>query len=438
MEYDPARDAGTALAEPEAFPSPAAGRLGSDPGGLVEANHRRVLMVVESCGGGVGRHVFDLAQGLIARGWDVHLAYSPVRAERAFLRRLTATPGLAAFACPMRRGPHPSDLLALRSLRRYLRDAGPFDLIHGHSSKGGALARLAAIGGDLGVVYTPHALITMDPRLSRMKRSAYSAAERVLARLSDRIITVSPAERRHGVALGLEGRRIVAIPNGLTPASSMPRAVVRDRLGLADDVPVIGFVGRLVEQKAPGVLLRALALVDREVRSCQLVIVGDGPLQVPLRRLAETLGIGDRVLWLGDRDGRPLLPAFDVFALPSRYEGLPYVALEALAAGLPIVATDAAGVGLLVRDGRNGRIVPPDSPDRLASALVEFLADPRRRASAEQFARHRAARFTAERMVDRTIATYRDCVRVERPTAWSPAAAPMVPDRGGLIWGMGR
>ncbi len=390
-------------------PAPEAGAVPARAAMPPISDTRRVLMVVESCGGGVGRHVFDLTEGLIERHWEVHLVYSPGRAEPSFRRRLESITGLVHAACPMRRCPHPSDVTALRFLRRYLRDRGPFAIVHGHSSKAGALARLAAVGVGAGVVYTPHALVTMDPGLPRAKRLVYRAAERAMAPLADRIIAVSPAERRHALSLGLGADRVIAIPNGLTRSEAPPRPVVRRWLGLGDDEPVIGFVGRLVPQKAPDVLLRALALAAEAVPGCRLAMVGSGPLEDHLRDLAGRLGVADRMLWLGDREGRPLLAAFDVFALPSRYEGLPYVALEALAAGLPIVATAESGVGLVVRDGRNGRIVPRDRPDRLAAALIEYLADDDLRRRAGDFALRRAMRFTAVRMVDRTLAAYAGC-----------------------------
>jgi len=377
---------------------------GPDPAG---GRSPRVLMVVESCGGGVSLHVFDLVEGLLDRGWNVHLIYSPRRADRSFLQRLQATRHLKYAGCPMHRAVHPSDLTALRFVCRYIRDYGPFDIIHGHSSKGGALARLAAIGTAARVVYTPHAFVTMDPRLPWRERMLYRAAEWMLSRLTDRIIAVSPAERRHGVAMGLGPSRVIVIPIGIKPAAPPTRGAVRRELGLAEDELVIGFVGRLVDQKAPDVLVRAFAATARAVTGCRLVVVGSGPLEGLLHDLADRLGFGDRILWLGERDGASLMSAFDIFALPSRYEGMPRAALEALAAGLPVLATASAGVEILVRHGHNGLIVPPDRPDLFAAALADLIADPDRRARLGRASLERATQFTVERMVDRTIAEYR-------------------------------
>src|SRR5205823_14138786 len=108
----------------------------------------------------------------------------------------------------------------------------------------------------------------------------------------------------------------------------------RAELGLGARDTVVGFVGRLSPQKAPEVLLKAFALLVPKLPSAVLVVIGDGPLSEPLRKLAEEWDVAGRVKWLGWRDGGHAMSAFDVFVLPSRYEGLPYVAIEALVAGL--------------------------------------------------------------------------------------------------------
>src|SRR5438045_5689697 len=110
------------------------------------ARRLRVLLVVESSAAGTGRHVMDLAEGLLARGCEVHLIYSARRMDQMFADRLAKLPAMKRLSLPMRRNIHPGDFGIVRAVRRYLGEFGPFDLIHGHSSKGGAVARLAAIG----------------------------------------------------------------------------------------------------------------------------------------------------------------------------------------------------------------------------------------------------------------------------------------------------
>jgi RraA family protein len=143
------------------------------------------------------------------------------------------------------------------------------------------------------------------------------------------------------------------------------------------------------------------------------------------------LRIADRILWLGECDGKAVLPAFDLFAIASRKEGLPYVVLEALAAGLPILATASAGVELLVRHGGNGWVVPPDRPEAFGDALGDLLSDPRRLARFGRASRVTASRFTTKGMVDRTIAAYECCLEESGRRAGAspgPRIASGIPD----------
>jgi RraA family protein len=382
----------------------------------------RVLLITEASGGGAGRHVLDLAEGLIARGCDVHLISSPGREDQFFRRHLDHLGALIHASFPMRRNIHPADFRSWCQIRRYARANGPFDIIHGHGAKGGALARLASVASGMAVVYTPHGLVLMDPGVPLRRRMVYHAAEWALAPLTRQIIAVSPEEERFAVRRGLGRRRVVLIPNGIAPIAFPKRAVVRQALGLADNIIAVGFIGRLVEQKAPEVLVKAFAMAAGSAPWARLLIVGSGPLEGSLRHLASDLGVSDRVSWLGERDGPTVLPAFDIFAIASRKEGLPYVLLEALAAGLPIVATSTAGVELLVRHDGNGFVVPPDCPEAFAAVLKDLLAGPRRLAALGRASRRWAAAFTAEAMIERTLATYMSCL----PEADRSAVAPRV------------
>ena len=184
-------------------------------------------MITEACGGGAGRHVLDLSEGLLERGCEVHLLHSPRPRRRAFLPAIgwhwprTATP---RQSYPLRRGIHPADLAAARWVRRYIREHGPFDVVHGHSAKGGALARLAAWRLRTPVFYTLHGFIAMDPSVARRLRRVYHALEWTLSKLSDRIIAVSPEEHRFCVGAGLGRGRVVMIPNGIAPIVFPSRA----------------------------------------------------------------------------------------------------------------------------------------------------------------------------------------------------------------------
>lgn len=154
----------------------------------------RVLLVTEPSGGGSGRHVIDLARELGELSHKVAVVYSPTRAEPTFVRELERLSLFAVEALPMRRAVGPWDISAARTLQEIIDRLGPFDVIHGHSSKAGALVRLVAPRGAARV-YTPHAFRTMDPSTGTLARRVYGAAESILGRfVSDAIIAVSPEE----------------------------------------------------------------------------------------------------------------------------------------------------------------------------------------------------------------------------------------------------
>lgn len=372
----------------------------------------RILYVVESCLGGVSRHVIDLARGCRDAGSEVHILYAPGRMDGPFGRGMRDSPGITFEAVPMaNRVAAAGNARAVAAVRRYLRRSGPFDVVHGHSSLGGAVARLAAVGlrrrGQCRIVYTPHAIITMSPYIGSKKRAFYKVVERLMDALTDTIICVSPEEEGHiRDQVGIAGRKLVVVPNGFEEVPLLPRAAARERLGLPAEGVVIGFVGRLVEQKDPEMLIRAFGALRRAGHEATLAMIGDGPLRGAVVQAAEEMGVTDGVRLLTSDDARILMPAFDVLALPSRYEGMPYVALEALAAGLPVVATGASSVGLLVKDGENGFVVPACDPEAFATALGRIVSDPGLRARFGEASRALARGFTVRHMVDATLAAY--------------------------------
>lgn len=371
----------------------------------------RVLLVTEAANAGVGRHVLDLAQGLAERGCKVACVYSPRRADRQFLERSKTIHGVTWRELDMRRSVQPADSLAAWRLARLARSLGPFDILHGHSSKGGALVRLVAPLVGCPAIYTPNAFVTMDPTLSTIRRAAYRRIEWLLSIPTSRLIAVSAEEAEHARGLGVAQRKIRVVANGISPPSLPTRDEARDTLGITPEWRVIGFVGRLTPQKAPDQLLHAFSLASRELPAARLAIVGGGPLEEQVRQQASSLGVAEKVLWLGEIPGQSAMPAFDIYCLSSRYEGFPYVLLEALAAGLPIVTTRVGGASAMVEDGVNGRIVPVGAPEPLAQALQETLCDPSILTSFAAASKARAAQFTMDRMVEQTLAVYREVVR---------------------------
>jgi glycosyltransferase involved in cell wall biosynthesis len=368
----------------------------------------RVLLVLETSGGGSGRHVIDLARGLSDRGHEVHVVYSGTRIEQRFANEIRAAARLQHTRINMRRAPHPSDLLAIKRLRAYLARCGPFDIVHGHGSKGGAVARIAAIGCHAIRVYTPHGLRsrTLDPSLNPLLRPTYAVIERLLCRLTDGIILVSEEERDHAVVCGLSSHKLFVVQNGIEPMNLPKRSMVRRDLGLDENTVCIGFVGRLVPLKAPQRLVVAFARLASRFPHLRLVIVGDGPLAPKLHQLAGRLGLNRYVSWLDNAHGSQIMPAFDIFVMPSLCEAFPYVLIEAAYAGLPIVATPVGGTSAIIQNAANGFLI--NDTEDLAQTVARLVEDPSLCRRMGETSRRIARTYTVQNMVEKTCAVYEE------------------------------
>lgn len=371
----------------------------------------RILQVLEPSGGGSGRHFLDLCRGLHERGHHVEAVYSPLRAEDAFVRELKSLELPAIHAVAMKRSPGLSDIAAHRALQRIINGGVPFDIVHGHSSKAGALTRLRLPGRHAPRVYTPHAFRTMDPTLGRMGRLIFGGIETILAKLfTDHLICVSDDEYAHALSLGVPARKLSVIINGVaTPALDMANTV-RASFGISAETFVFGFVGRLSYQKAPERLIEAFRNAASRLPNAELIMVGSGELEQDIRTAIADSGLQKRIRLTSAFTGPQAVPAFDVLVMPSRYEAMSYVMLEAAASGKPIVSTDVGGASTAIDKDRSGLIVPNDGDAaKLANAMVES-ADPGRHQQLTEAAVGRMANFSMRQMIDKTEAVYRQLV----------------------------
>lgn len=275
------------------------------------------------------------------------------------------------------------DARAYRALTEIVRARRP-DVVHTHSAKAGVLGRMAAARAAVPtIVHTLHGFPWHDFQPAPM-RQAYVRTERRLSRVTDAYLAVGTAVAVEAVRRRIaRPDQIVTIGPAVEPAdviaSVASRARARAMLGLSDTATVVGTVGRMDFQKAPEVMLDALAAMSSRAT---LVWVGGGPLLEQTREQARRLGLADRVLLLGNRDDVPrLLPAFDVFAMSSRYEGLPCAIVEAQQCGIPVVATAVNAVPDVVVPGVTGLLVAPLDAVSLARALDHAVTHPRQAAA---------------------------------------------------------
>ncbi len=257
------------------------------------------------------------------------------------------------------------------------------------------------------------------PGMRRWRLDAARGADAITARLVRRFHAVTEQVARAMVErLRLRPGRIEVIPRGRDPKAlgvrtAERRADVRERLGIAPDRPMILAAARHEHQKGLDVAVEAMPEVLRRLPGATLLIAGrDGGATPELRTAMRGLGVEGNVTLLGARsDVADLLAAADVFVLPSRWEGLPGVVLEAMALEAPIVATDLPAVREAVGGSEGAALVPAGRPDLVAAGVVGTVADPS--AAARRAARARSRfeeRYTIDRVVERMLAFYRTAV----------------------------
>lgn len=372
-----------------------------------------VLYVIDSLApGGAERSLAALAPRYAARGVALDVAYLK---ERPGVQGELVRAGATLFSLAGSGG----RAGWVRRATRLVRRRRP-DLVHTTLFEADIAGRVAASLAGVPVVsslvnpeYGPEQL--SDPRLSRWKVRGARLVDALTARRVARFhaITSYVADVMAG-RLGLRRDRIDVVPRGRDPEelgrrSPERRAAARDGMGVGPETAVVLAAARHEHQKGLDVLLEAFPLVLREVPSARLVVAGREGNQTPLLRTAvERLGLAGAVRFLGVRDDVPdLLCAADVFVLPSRWEGLGSVLLEAMALEAPIVASDVPAVREVVGDGEEARLVPPERPDALASRIVATLADARGAADRARRARARfLQRYTIDRVADQMIAFY--------------------------------
>jgi glycosyltransferase involved in cell wall biosynthesis len=313
----------------------------------------------------------------------------------------------------LRRPVHPiADCRALSQLRRAIRTIRA-DIVHTHSSKAGFLGRLAArMAGVPRIVHTPHGHI-FEGYFSPLCTRAFIALERLAARWTDRIVTLSDEEARDHLRHGI-GRpdQFVTIPSGVDLDLVTAAPPVRPLSG----GPVIGAVARLVPIKGLQYLIEAAPAILRRAPGARFLLVGEGEMRPALEAQARALGLGDRIAFTGFRpDASSLLAGMDVFVLPSLNEGMGRVLVMAMALGKPIVATRVGGVPELLGGGEAGMLVPPRDSAALAEAVSLLLQDRDRAAALAEAGRRRVPRYSVEAMLDSLAALYREVMAHGRP-----------------------
>lgn len=344
----------------------------------------RILHIVQSAGG-VDRYLRSLLKYLDSDDYENYLLASDDFDLEKYVGICDKTIQIKMF-----RNISLKDIPSLVKIRAEIIKTDP-DIIYAHSSKAGALARLANIGIYKTCIYNPHGW-SFNMRCNPYKRKIYVLIERLLAPLATKIVCISNMEKDSAKSNKVcQESQLEVIKNGID-LKHIPdkncNEIMRRKLGFEKEEIIIGMVGRLSYQKGPDVFINSCKLVANEIPNCRFLIVGDGEDRQSIIQLAKKNGIADQLIITGWVEN-PLdyISTFDIACLFSRWEGFGLVLPEYMAMQKPIVATNVDAIPEIVQNKKNGLLVPVDNPIASAEAIIKLLKNERWRSVIVETAR---------------------------------------------------
>ena len=272
-----------------------------------------------------------------------------------------------------------NDLKAARKVRMLIKQYKP-DIVYAHSSKAGAIARIADLGLKNHFIYNPHGW-AFNMKCSETKRKLYATIERMAAPFCDRIICISEAERKSALDKNIcADNKLQVIFNGVDIEAYEQKEhgkINKAALKISEDSFVVGMVGRISPQKAPDVFIKAAKLIKQEIPDAYFIIVGGGEMENEIKQYAKENGLKNCLHITGWVDD-PLdyVELFDVACLLSRWEGFGLVLPEYMMVGKPIVATQVDAIPNIISNYQNGILVEVDDEVAVSRAVIEIQKNP--------------------------------------------------------------
>ena len=336
------------------------------------------VLLIMGAAGGVGRHVTDLAYYLLKSGHVVTLIYSRTRTDSYINNRLSILElnGCEILDYKFNRRIGFKDLLVAMSIVRLTINSQAWDVIHGHSSKGGLYARVLYFCCKAKIIYSPHAFYTMNQGDNKFINFAIRLLEYLMSFLTYKIITTSKKEMEHLSYLWISENKASLISNGsynspFDVALKLPLHI--DLKGHGGNF-TIGFVGRFCYQKNLDLVIEIFSNCLLENRNLKLLMVGSGDDESRIKSLVTDMGLGDKVIFLGEVNCDDVMPLFDLLLVTSRYEGSPYLFQDAVKHGVPVISTDVGGVEFFVKNNKNGFVF--DSPKNAVKSIIRLVESP--------------------------------------------------------------
>jgi glycosyltransferase involved in cell wall biosynthesis len=363
--------------------------------------------------GGAPRIFLKLIRGLKKQGIDCVMASGPSQQPEEDPGEFSRSIHIPYYPLShLRRNISPVlDIIGLCEIIALIRRERPA-LLHTHTTKAGMLGRVAGGMTRTRTIHTPHGHLLYG-YFGKSKERLYVTLERLAARCCERIITISEDERREYLDRGIGNeKKVVTIYNGI----DMHRfrgdgKKVRTELNIAQEIPLVGFVGRLDQVKGPHLFVEAAKRIGNALPQAHFIMAGDGPMKEELGKMAQG---SPRLHFVGHRQDIPdVIAALDLLIIPSLNEGFNLAAVEAMASGTPVVATAVGGLPEVVGDG--GVLVGPEDGTALAHEAIRLINSPDLRKKMGERGRERAeALFNWDVCLQQTIDIYQQVVETNR------------------------
>jgi len=358
------------------------------------------------------KYQLSLVSGL---SLESEMKYEEIKAKEKDIQILESE-GIEFIQCPflLRRINVIKDLKAFFDIWRIIKKYNPL-IVHTHSSKAGLLGRLAAKLARVPIIiHTPHGHVFFG-YFGSFKTKIFIILERFVSRITDKIVALTNEEKKDYIKFRIANEdKFDVIYSGieLNKFKELPfneNQNFKRELGIPENYLVVGTVGRLVPVKGPEFLIEAAKYIISKYPEVFFIFTGDGPLEQNLERQAFKSGIKDNIIFLGWRnDIAGIISVYDIFALPSLNEGMGRVLVEAMALGKPIVASNVGGIPDLVTHGKNGFLVPPKNPEKLAKYIQILIGDKEKRKKMGQAGKEMVKNFSKEKMVEKIANLYEE------------------------------
>ncbi|MDV7751305.1 glycosyltransferase [Enterococcus casseliflavus] len=315
---------------------------------------KKVVLISESMGGGLRKHILQLVEFLNKEKYDIYLIHGTNNVDEVFLEEKKKLSDFVSFIeCSSftRNVNLNRDIRTFIHLHKEIKRINP-EIVHCHSSKAGVLGRFAAkVNKTNKIFYTPHAFSFLSSEFTSLKRMVFILIERLFGYIAtDIIFCVSKSEYKEAIKENIApDRKIKVIYNGLPEIKEKVNFDIRRNLQIDEKSVLIGNNARLNDQKNPFLFLEIAKCVISENNNFHFIWIGDGPLKEDIEKKISELNLESNVHLLGNRTDSELIVAqYDVFLSTSNFEGLPYAVIESLRAGVPVLSTKIVGMDELI------------------------------------------------------------------------------------------